>query len=231
MAGTPPGPWALLVVMRVDVWSDVVCPWCFIGLANLEEALVGFEHADDVDIVLHSFELDPNAPRRDDTPLEELLARKYRSTIDEVRAQHDRIRALGAERGIDFRFDRAVRGSSFDAHRLLHLARQRGVQLALKHRLGRAYFTDGEPLGEQDTLRKAAADVGLDPAEIDEVLGGDRYAGEVRQDEEAARQIGVAGVPFFVIDGRFGLPGAQPADALRRSLERTWPERVTGARS
>ncbi|MGI8710011.1 MAG: DsbA family oxidoreductase [Acidimicrobiales bacterium] len=214
--------------MRVDVWSDVVCPWCFIGLANLEQALAGFEHADEVDVVLHSFELDPNAPRRDDTPLEERLARKYGSTVEDVRVQQERITALGAERDIEFRFDRAVRGSSFDAHRLLHLARERGVQLALKHRLGRAYFTDGEALGEHDTLRKAAADVGLDPIEVDDVLGGDRYAAEVRQDEEAAHQIGVAGVPFFVIDGRFGLPGAQPADALWRSLERTWPERATG---
>ena len=213
--------------MRVDVWSDVVCPWCFIGLANLEAALDGFEHGDEVEVVLHSFELDPNAPRRDDTPLEELLARKYGSSLDEVRVQQDRITALGAERGIDFRFEQAVRGSSFDGHRLLHLARERGDQLALKHRLGQAYFTDGQCLGDHDVLRKAAVDVGLDPTEVDEVLDGDRYAAEVRQDEEAAREIGVAGVPFFVIDGRFGLPGAQPAEALQRSMERTWPERVT----
>lgn len=222
----PPG--SEEVLMRVDVWSDVVCPWCYIGLANLDQALGDFEHAEEVEVVLHSFELDPNAPRRDDTPLAELLARKYASTPDEVRAQQHRITALGAERGIDFRFDQAVRGSSFDAHRLLHLAREQGRQLELKHRLGQAYFTDGACLGEHDTLRKSAVDVGLDPAEVDEVLDGHRYAAEVREDEEAAREIGVSGVPFFVIDGRFGLPGAQPAEALLRSLEHTWPERVTG---
>ncbi len=214
--------------MRVDVWSDVVCPWCFIGLANFEQARADFEHGDEVELVLHSFQLDPDAPARDDTPLVERLATKYGTTPEQIDAQQDRITALGAERGIEFRFDRSIRGNTFDAHRLLHLARERGVQVALKHRLGRAYFTDGEAIGEADTLRKAAADVGLDPAEVDDVLATDRYAAEVHQDIEAAREIGVSGVPFFVIDGRLGLSGAQPPEALQQVLERAWPERVTG---
>lgn len=209
------------------MWSDVVCPWCAIGLANLDAALDGFEHRDEVEVVLHSFELDPGAPRVDDTPLVERLARKYGTTVEQVQTQQARITGLGAERGIDFRFDRTTRGNTFDAHRLLHLARERGSQLPLEHRLWQSYFTDGEPIGEHDTLRKAALDVGLDPSEVDDVLAGDSYAAEVRQDQDAAREIGVAGVPFFVVDGRLGLSGAQPADALRRVVERAWPERVT----
>jgi len=214
--------------MRVDVWSDVVCPWCFIGLANLEAAMAGFDHADDAELVLHSYQLDPDAPARDDTPLVERLARKYGTTTQQVAAQQERITALGAERGIDFRFDRATRGNTFDAHRLLHLARERGVQLDLKHRLGRAYFTDGEPIGDRATLRRAAEAAGLDVEEVDTVLDSDAYAAEVSADEEAAREIGISGVPFFVIDGRLGLSGAQPPETLRRVLERAWPERVTG---
>ena len=215
--------------MRVDVWSDVVCPWCFVGLANLERAMEGFEHGAEVDVVLHSFELDPNAPAEDPRTLTELLARKYGTTPEQIEGSQSRIVALGAERGIDFRFDRCRRANSFDAHRLLHLAGERGHQLELKHRLGRAYFTDGELISDHDVLRKAAVDVGLDPAEVDDVLGSERYAAEVRADEAEAHEIGVGGVPFFVFDGRLGLSGAQPPEALQRVLERAWPERVTGA--
>ncbi len=214
--------------MRVDVWSDVVCPWCFIGLANLDEALAGFEHAEEVELVLHSYELDPDAPVHDDVPIVERLARKYGTTVEQVAVQQERITALAAERGLDFRFDRTKRGNTFDAHRLLHLARERGVQLELKHLLGTAYFTNGEPIGDHDTLRRAAGAAGLDPVEVDEVLSSDRYAVEVRGDEDAAREIGISGVPFFVIDGRLGLSGAQPAEALGKVLANAWPERVTG---
>lgn len=208
--------------MRVDVWSDVVCPWCFIGLANLGEALQRFEHEDDVDVVLHSFQLDPGAPRRDEQPLEERLAAKYGATVEQIRAQQARIVALGAERGIDFRFDQAIGGNTFDAHRLLHLARVRGRQIELKQRLGRAYFTDGEPIGEPDTLRRAALDAGLDPEEVEAVLVGDAFADEVRTDLDAARQAGIAGVPFFVVDGRLGVSGAQPPESLLELLEQGW---------
>jgi predicted DsbA family dithiol-disulfide isomerase len=208
--------------VRVDVWSDVVCPWCFIGLANLGEALQRFEHEDDVEVVLHSFQLDPGAPVRDEQPLVERLADKYGASVGQIRAQQARIVDLGAERGIDFRFDQAIGGNTFDAHRLLHLARLRGVQIELKHRLGRAYFTDGEAIGEADTLRRAALDVGLDADEVEAVLTGDAFAAEVREDLDAARRIGISGVPFFVVDGRLGVSGAQPSEQLLAMLEQGW---------
>jgi predicted DsbA family dithiol-disulfide isomerase len=214
--------------MRVDVWSDVACPWCYVGLANLDAALATFEHGDEVDVVLHSYQLDPRAPLRDDTPVAERIAKKYGRTPEQVEAGHDRLRDMGSQVGIDFRFDDVIRSNTLDAHRLLHLAADRGTQRALKERLLRAYFTDGEVIGDHDVLRKVAADVGLDPAEVDDVLAGDRYADDVAADIAEAQDIGVTGVPFFVFDGRLGLPGAQPPHTLLRVLERAWPERVTG---
>lgn len=209
-------------LMRVDVWSDVVCPWCAIGLANLGAALQRFEHEDEVEVVLHSYQLDPGAPPRDDEPVEERLARKYGASVEQIRAQQERIVALGAERGIDFRFDQAIGGNTFDAHRLLHLARVRGRQIELQQRLARAYFTDGEPIGEPATLRRAGLDVGLDADEVEAVLTGDAFADDVRTDVEAAGRIGIAGVPFFVVDGRLGVSGAQPPDSLLDLLEQGW---------
>jgi len=210
--------------MRVDVWSDVVCPWCFVGLANLDVALEGFAHADEVEVVLHAFQLDPRA--RTQTPEEQVagIARKYGTSIGAVKARQAHIVSLGAERGIDFRFDRQWGGNTFDAHRLLHLALERGVQRPLKTRLGRAVFTDGDPVGDHDTLRKAAADVGLDPQEVDEVLAGDAYAREVLADVAAAHQMDVTGVPFFLVDGRLALSGAQPPELLGKVLQRAWDE-------
>lgn len=201
--------------MRVDVWSDVVCPWCAIGLANLRTALAAVHDLDvEVEVVLHSFQLDPGAPARDDTPLEEALARKYGASVEQIRAQQERIVGLGAERGIEFRFDRTVQGNTFDAHRLLHLARVRGVQLDVQDRLARAYFTDGQVLADRATLRAAGTDAGLDEHEVDALLEGDAFADEVREDVDAARRLGISGVPFFVVDGRLGVSGAQPPEAL-----------------
>jgi predicted DsbA family dithiol-disulfide isomerase len=215
-----------LNVMQVDVWSDVVCPWCYVGLANLDAALADFAHGDDVEVVVHSFQLDPAATTQSPEDHLAAVARKYGTSVGAVRARQAHLVSLGAERGIDFRFDRAWSGNTFDAHRLLHLALARGLQRPLKERLGRAYFTDGEPIGEHATLRRAAVDVGLDPAEVDEVLAGDAYAEDVRADIAAAHQMDVTGVPFFVVDGRLGLSGAQPPEVLGKVLERAWAERT-----
>lgn len=212
-------------IVRVDVWSDVVCPWCYVGLANLDVALEAFPHADEVEVVLHSFQLDPEARTRSPQESIEGLARKYGTTVGAIRARQAHIVSLGAERGIDFRFDQAWSGNTFDAHRLLHLALERGVQRELKARLGRAYFTDGEKIGEADTLRKAAVDVGLDPQEVDDVLAGDAYAREVLTDIATAHQLDVTGVPFFLVDGRLALSGAQPPELLGKVLDRAWAER------
>jgi predicted DsbA family dithiol-disulfide isomerase len=210
--------------VRIDVWSDVVCPWCHIGLANLDLAIAGFEHADQVEVVLHSFQLDPNAVSEPAGTHTQLLAEKYGTSVSEMRARQARIVSLGADRGLDFRFDSVQRGNTFDAHRLLHLARERGRQRQLKDQLGRAYFTEGEPIGERDALRRAAVAVGLDGDEVDAVLTSDRYADDVKADIEAARRIGITGVPFFVADDHLGASGAQPPEVLGQLLRRAWDD-------
>ena len=208
--------------MKVEIWSDVVCPWCSIGKSRFEAAVERFEHGDQVEVVWRSFELDPQAPNHHDGELVDRLAQKYGMTRDQAEAAQARLTAVAAEEGLDFRFDRAQSGNSFDAHRLLHLAAGDGLQNDLKDRLFRAYFTEGEAIGEPETLRRLAIEVGLDPVEVDRVLSGDAFADAVRADEAEAKARGVSGVPFFVVDRRFGVSGAQSADLLLDVLRQAW---------
>ncbi len=210
--------------MKVEIWSDVVCPWCYIGKRRFEAALAGLAHRDDVDVSWRSFELDPAAPREREGDLADHLASKYRVSRDEAQAMHDSMTAKAATEGLTFRFDRARSGNTFDAHRLLHLADERGVQDAVKERLMSAYLTDGEPIGDPEALARLAAEAGLDADEARAVLAGDRYAAEVRADERQAQAFGATGVPFFVIDRRYGVAGAQPAEALLEVLEKAWAD-------
>ncbi len=213
--------------MRVDVWSDVVCPWCYVGATHLQAALRGFEHADDVEIVWRSFELDPAAPREREGTYVQRLARKYAVGEDEARGMVDRIVRAGEAAGIEFRFDVARAGNTFDAHRLLHLARESGgapLQGALKDRLFRAYFTDGLAIGDPAVLADAAVEVGLERAEVDDVLASQRFGDDVRADEATASAMGVGGVPFFLVDDAYGLAGAHKPENLLNVLRRAWAE-------
>jgi predicted DsbA family dithiol-disulfide isomerase len=212
--------------MKVEIWSDVVCPWCYIGKRRFEQALAGFPHRDEVEVVWRAFELDPSAPGERTGGYAENLAVKYGVTVSEAQRMVDTMTATAAQDGLDFRFDTARPGSTFDAHRLLHLAGERGMQDAVKERLLLATFTEGEPIGDRDTLVRLVAEAGLDAAEAREVLASDRYAAEVRGDEQQARAYGITGVPFFVVDGRYGVSGAQPAEALGQVLAQAWAERA-----
>jgi predicted DsbA family dithiol-disulfide isomerase len=214
--------------MKVEIWSDVVCPWCYIGKRRFEAALAGFAHRDEVELVWRSFELDTSAPpsRVEQGSYAERLAAKYRCSVPEAQGMIDNMTAVAAKEGLDFRFDLARSGNTFDAHRLLHLALEHGNQDALKERLDRATFTEGSPTSDHGALRVLAMEVGLPEAEVDSVLGSDRYADAVRADEAQARGYGIDGVPFFVIDGKYGISGAQPADVVRDTLERAWSERA-----
>lgn len=212
-------------VMPVEVWSDVVCPWCCIGRAHLQAALAEFEHGGSVEVTWRSFELDPGAPRAATAPLAEQLQRKYGGTPADIEAMFAGVTARAAAVGLDFRFDAAQSGNTVDAHRLLHLARAVGQQDELKGRLFTAYFTEGEAIGDPEALARLAKDVGLDPAEVDAVLATDRYLDEVRADEAEARALQVSGVPFFVIDRRYAVAGAQPVAVLVGALREAWAER------
>jgi predicted DsbA family dithiol-disulfide isomerase len=210
--------------MQVEIFSDVVCPWCAVGKRRFEAALATFEHADEIDVVWRAYELDPNAPAQREGDYAERLARKYGMSRDQAEAANERLTRLAAADGLDFHFERVRPGNTFDAHRLLHYAREAGpgLQDALKERLFLAYFTEGAAIGEPETLVRLAGEVGLDPAACAEILAGDRYADAVRADERAASDLDVTGVPFFVVDGRFGIPGAQDVDTFLRVLERAW---------
>lgn len=212
--------------VNVEVWSDVVCPWCYLGKRRLESALARFEHGEAVEVVWRSFELDPSAPRRSSGSSMEHLARKYGMNNEQVEASWARLTALAAEEGLEYHLDRTQGGSSFDAHRLIHLGAAHGCQDAVKERLLRAYFTEGEPIGEPEVLARLAVEVGLPTEEVDELFASARFAAEVREDERTAHALGINGVPFFVIDDRYGVSGAQSADYLLAALARAWSERV-----
>jgi predicted DsbA family dithiol-disulfide isomerase len=206
--------------LRVEVWSDIACPWCYVGKRRLEAAVARMPAPGDVEVVWRSFELDRDAPRvqRRKTTYAERLARKYRSSIEQANAAIERMTRLAAAEGIELRLDRVRFGNTFDAHRVLHLARERGVQGRVKERLMRAYFTEGEAIGSRTALARLAGEAGLDPGEVRRVLAGKAYAAAVRADEAEARRQGVHAVPFFGIAESYGVAGAQSVEIIHGAL-------------
>lgn len=214
--------------LRIDVWSDIACPWCYVGKRRLEAALAQFPHP--TELVWRSFELDPHAPKLLDatTSTAARLAEKYGTDLAEAQSMLDRMTTTAAADGLDLRFDRVRSGNTLDAHRLLHLAHTEAddKQDALKERLFRAYFHEGAALNKPGVLARLAAEVGLDPARVEQVLTSDEYTAEVRADEAQAQAIGVRGVPFFVLAGSHAVSGAQPAASLRAALTAAWAARA-----
>ena len=215
-----------VVSLKVEVWSDVVCPWCYIGKRRFETALARFAHRDEVELVWRSFELDVSAPpsSAEQGTYAGRLASKYGCSPIEAQAMIDNMTVTAGQEGLDFRFDLARPGNTFDAHRLLHLALEHGIQDELKERLDHATFTEGSPVSDHAALRALATQVGLPEIEVDAVLTSGRYTDAVRADEAQALAYGISGVPFFVIDGRYGISGAQPADAVLQTLDKAWSE-------
>jgi len=203
--------------LTVEIWSDVVCPWCYIGKRRFEAALAEFGH--DVEYTWRSFELDPGAPPVREHSAAEHLAGKYGMSVEQAEASHAQMTELAAQEGLEYHLDQARGGNSFDAHRLMHLAAADGRQDEAKERLMRAYFTEGVAIGDRDALVALATDIRLDPDEARAVLDGDGYADAVREDEMLAQRIGIQGVPFFVLNRRYGVSGAQKPEILVQALE------------
>ena len=206
--------------MQVEIWSDIACPWCYIGKRRFERALEGFEQRDLVEVRWRSFELDPAAPRRIELAPAEHLARKYGMAVQDAQARLDEIAELAAAEGLDYRFDLQRRGNTFDAHRLLQLGLAHGIQDAVKERLMRGYFTEGAAIADHEALERLAVDAGLPEDEVGELLLTERYAEEVREDERSASSLGISAVPFFVVDRAIAVSGAQPPEILRELLNR-----------
>jgi len=212
--------------MRVDIWSDVICPWCYVGKARFEQALSSFAHRDEVEVVYHSFELDPGypkAPGQHETTFT-MLSRKYGMSAADARAAESRVAGLAAAEGLGFHPERPV-GNTFDLHRVLHLGLAKGVQAELLSAVNEAYFGQGRQVFDRDVITEIAAGAGLDGAAAGDVIDGDAYAEEVRQDELQARELGVSGVPFFVFDMALGVSGAQPTDMFASALQQAWDRR------
>lgn len=213
--------------MRIDIWSDIICPFCTIGKKHLELALEEFEHAEEVEIHWHSFELDPNAPQNNGEKVVDMLAQKYGMPRQQAIASQEALAARAAEVGLTFNWQEAKAGNTFTAHRLIHAAREYFSREGVEKNVGsgdieeafmRAYFTDGVDISDPAQLQKIAVGLGMDAARVDEVLRGQDFADIVRTDEQTARQLGVTGVPFFLIDRKWALNGAQPVAAFAQAL-------------
>ena len=209
--------------MQVEMWGDLVCPWCYLGRARFRRALASFPHRDQVEVVYRSFELDPDFPPGKQVRIGDMLSEKYGMSPAQARAAEQRVAGLAAAEGLPFSADRG-HGNTLDAHRLSHLAAGRHDQDAVLDALYRAHFSGEQSIFEPGSLAAVAAGAGLDPSEVDEVLSGDAYTGAVRADEHRARQLGITGVPYAVAAGRLAVPGCQPAEVYARLLATAWDE-------
>lgn len=213
--------------MHVEIWSDIACPWCYVGKRRFESALALFAHREAVTVSWRSFELDPQAPAQYDMTQPELLARKYRKSLTEANAMNAQMTAAAAAEGLSFRLSKMKVGNTFDAHRLLHFAGAHGKRDVLGERLFAAYLGEGAALSDPETLVALAAEVKLDSDAVRTMLGSDTFANDVRREEAEARELGVMGVPYFVLDRRYGVSGAQSPEVLRGALQQAWDERLT----
>jgi predicted DsbA family dithiol-disulfide isomerase len=215
--------------MKVEIWSDVVCPWCYIGKRRFEAALATFAHRDAIEVVWRSFELDPTTASArfagDGPDYVDRLAAKLRLSREQAQQAVASTTAAAAGVGLDFHMDRALAANTFDAHRVIHLAAARGLQAQVEERLMHAHFAEGAAVGDRATLVRLASEAGLEAAEVERVLESGEYADAVRADEAEAAALGIRGVPFFVLDRRYGVSGAQPAEHLLAALEQAWAER------
>ncbi len=212
--------------MRIEIWADVVCPWCYIGKRRFEKAVDAFEHGDELEVVYRSFELDPFAPEVGTETTVQVLGRKFGAADEaQTRAMMAQADEVAAAEGLTFAHADALHARTLNAHRLLHYADSVGRQPQLLEEILAAYFTRGESLGDLDVLRRAAAAAELDPARVDEVLAGTEFRDDVMADVAQARAYGSSGVPFFVIDGRYGISGAQPTELFAQALDEAWATR------
>jgi predicted DsbA family dithiol-disulfide isomerase len=214
--------------MRIDIWSDVVCPWCYIGKRRFDQGLAAFEHRDQVEVVYHSFELDPAIEPGRGSRVLDMLSAKYGMSAAQAAQAEQRVAAMAAADGLGYTVDRVV-GNTFDAHRLMHLAASLGRSEQLLQRLYQAYFAESRSVFDAESLAALAADAGLEPGEARSALDDGSYADAVRADEKQASEVGITGVPFYVIDWTYGFSGAQPAEVLTEALREAWAARPAAA--
>lgn len=210
--------------MNIEVWSDVVCPFCYIGKRHLEAALATFPHRDQVTITWRSFELDPQTPVDETHTMIEVLQAKYGRSLEHVEGMLAHVTSMAAQAGLTFHLREARPSNTLKAHRLIHLAATHGLQDQAKERLMQAYFSETQPLNDDQVLQTLMTEVGIPADAVANVLSSDAFTEEVRNDQQAAREMGVSGVPFFVFNQRYAVSGAQPVEAFSQVLQQAWDE-------
>jgi predicted DsbA family dithiol-disulfide isomerase len=213
--------------MTIEIWSDIVCPWCYIGRRRFEKALSQFEHGDQVNVIWRSFQLAPDAPRTYEGDAHAWLMARYGMGRKQAEALHAQVTALAAQEGLDYRFDEAHPVNSFDAHRLIHLAADHGKQSEMKERVQKAYFTDGLVISDPETLVQLGVEVGLAAEDVRQMLNSAAYADAVQADLRRGAMFGIRGVPFFVINEQYGVSGAQEPATFLNALEQAWADDKT----
>ncbi|MBM7703612.1 DsbA family oxidoreductase [Metabacillus iocasae] len=210
--------------MKIEVWSDYACPFCYIGKRRLEEALAQFPHKEKVEVEFKAFELDPYAARDTEFTIHELLAKKYGTSVEQAKSMSEGVGAQAATVGLDFKFDTMIPTNTLDAHRLAKFSAAKGKEKEMTERLLSAYFVESKHLGDHETLTQLAVEVGLDETEVRAFLNSDTFTEEVRIDEGEAQSIGVQGVPFFVVNQKYAISGAQPTNVFAGALQKVWEE-------
>lgn len=217
---------AIAPKMKVEVWSDIMCPFCYIGKRNYESALTRFDGKDNIEIEWKSFQLDPTIPKSSASKenVYQYLADKKGISYEQSAKMHERVIQTAKNAGLDYRFDKAIVANSFDAHKMIQLAKMKGLGDAAEERLFRAYFTEGKDFGDHDTLISIGKEIGLDEEEIESALVSDAYAEKVEDDIQEASELGVQGVPFFVFDRKYAVSGAQPPEYFLQALDQSFTE-------
>ncbi|MGC5223177.1 DsbA family oxidoreductase [Micromonospora sp. DT81.3] len=228
MPATPAVGLDVSEAIKIDVWSDIACPWCYIGKRNLEKGLAETSGDDDapiVEVTFHSFELSPDTPVEFEGDELDFLAGHKGIPREQVRQMLDNVTSIAKAAGLEYRFDLLHHTNTVKAHELLHFAKAHGLQYELEERLMSAYFTEGRHLGRIEELVALASDVGLNPDAARQALESSEYVEAVRADQAQAAAYGINGVPFFVIDGKYGVSGAQPPEAFAQVARQVWAER------
>lgn len=218
---------AVAPVMRIDIWSDVVCPFCWIGKRHLEKALEGFraEHPDaEVEVLWRAFQLDPKAEASSTETIPEMISRKYNMPLEAAEESQDQMAQRFSALGLEFKWREAKSGNTFDAHRLAAMAADHDLDDEADEALKKAYFSEGRQVSDHGVLREIGESIGLDGEKVAAMLASDEYSIDVRHDMTMAQGLGISGVPFFVFDGKFAVNGAQPVDVFRQALATAWDE-------
>lgn len=210
--------------MKVEIWSDVMCPFCYIGKRRFEQALNQFEYADEIDIEWRSFQLNPDLKTDPDISINEYLAESKGWPLEHAQKMNQRVTEMAKEVGLEYNMNQAVVANSFDAHRLLQFAKSQNKGNEVEEALFHAYFTEGKNIGDHRTLISLGSEIGLDPDKTEEILGSDQYSNQVKHDIEIAGGMNIRGVPFFLFDRKYGVSGARETEIFLKALKQSWNE-------